>query len=229
MRGLIARRWSALRTDLIGGLLVMAPLGVTAWVLVSLIRFADGLIHLLPDRLQPEALLGFPLPGLGVLVALGMLAMVGFATRYYAGRRVVELYEGLLSRVPLLSGIYQALKQLIDTILSRRGRQFRQVVLVEYPRRGLYCLAFLTSEEDYLERDEAHLDGLVGIFLPTTPNPTSGFYLMLPRADVFAVDLSVEEAFKLIMSAGIIAPSRLRGLRPLTTDGEPSAGPPTVP
>ena len=193
----------------------MAPLGVTVWVLFALIQFADGLIEILPEWAQPSTYLGFPIPGLGVLLAGCILGAVGFATRYYAGRRIVEFYESLLGRVPLMSGIYQGVKQLFDTVFSQKGRQFRQVVVIEYPRQGLYCLAFLTNEREFLALGGAAEGPLVGVFLPTTPNPTSGFYLMVPTRDVLAVDLTVEEAFKLIMSAGIITPAAMRGARRL--------------
>jgi uncharacterized membrane protein len=152
--------------------------------------------------------LGFPLPGLGVLVAAILVLFTGLTMRYYAGQKVVAWFELLLGRVPVLSGVYQGLKQLMNTLFTSRGQHFRQVVLMEYPRRGIYCLAFVTNEDQFvrLENDER----LISIFLPTTPNPTSGFYLLIPAKDLLKLDMSSEEAFKLIMSAGIVTPGGTR-------------------
>jgi uncharacterized membrane protein len=196
------------RADFLAGILVLAPLGLTAWVFFALVGFADGLIRLLPDAAQPETYLGFPLPGLGVLVAAILVLFTGLTMRYYAGQKVVAWFELLLGRVPVLSGVYQGLKQLMNTLFTSRGQHFRQVVLMEYPRRGIYCLAFVTNEDQFvrLENDER----LISIFLPTTPNPTSGFYLLIPAKDLLKLDMSSEEAFKLIMSAGIVTPGGTR-------------------
>jgi uncharacterized membrane protein len=199
------------RSDLLAGVLVLVPLGITIWVFLALVNLADGLIRMLPDAARPETYLGFPIPGLGILVTVFMVFLVGFAMRYYAGRRIVETTERLLGRVPLLSGIYQGLKQLVQTLFTQRGQHFRQVVLVEYPRRGLFCLAFVTNTDTFIEvegTDES--DPLMSIFLPTTPNPTSGFYLLVPQSDLRRLDLTVEESFKLIMSAGIVTPDGSR-------------------
>jgi len=214
-RELISLFISSLKGALLAGTLVLAPLGITLWIFVRLVGLADSLLDLLPEAIHPEHLVGFDLPGLGLVMTLLIVTWVGYATRVYAGRRVVELYEAVLQRVPLASGMYNGLKQLIETVLSKQGRQFRQVVMVEYPRRGVYCLAFLTNESAFLELgDDPHATDLVSIFLPTTPNPTSGFYLLVPRDDLRTVDLTVEEAFKLIMSAGIVTPENNRSATP---------------
>jgi uncharacterized membrane protein len=212
--------FTELRSAFIAGVLVLAPLGVTFWVFFALVGRADRIIELLPTRLQPQALLGMSIPGLGILLSLVLVTVVGSMMQYYTGRRVVELYEGLLSRVPVLSGIYQGVKQLIDTVFMRKGAHFRQVVLVEYPRHGLYCFAFLTNEDPYLKLSGGGAD-LISIFLPTTPNPTSGFYLLVPRSDVQRVNLTPEEAFKVIMSAGIVTPESVQ-----ICSGESSHGSP---
>jgi uncharacterized membrane protein len=199
------------RSDVLAGLLVLVPLGITIWVFLAFVSLADGLIRLLPEVARPETYLGFPIPGLGILVTMAIVFLVGFGSRYYAGRRIVEWTEGLLSKVPLASGVYQGLKQLVQTLFTERGRHFRQVVMVEYPRRGLYCLAFVTNEETFFDVEGApEEESLVSIFLPTTPNPTSGFYLLVPQSDLLLVDLTVEESFKLIMSAGIVVPEGRR-------------------
>jgi len=198
-----------LRDDLLAGILVLAPVGITAWVFFFLVGIADGMIGLLPAVVRPETYLGFPIPGLGVLLALILVAITGLTMRYYAGQKVVEWYEGMLSRVPLVSGVYQGFKQLVNTLFTQRGQHFRQVVLVEYPRKGLYCFAFVTNEDTFL-KVEGSVDRLISIFLPTTPNPTSGFYLLVPAQDLLKVDITTEEAFKLIMSAGIVPPGNIR-------------------
>jgi uncharacterized membrane protein len=202
---------SRIRSDLITGLLVVVPVGITIWVLFALVDLADGLIRALPAILQPETHLGFPIPGLGVLVTMLLVLLVGLGMRYYLGQRVLEGVEGLLARVPLASSIYMGLKQVVQTVAANRGAQFRQVVLVEYPRRDLYCLAFVTNLSSFMEVEGVEGTGtLVSIFLPTTPNPTSGFYLLVPQRDLRKVDITVEEAFKLIMSAGIVTPGGIR-------------------
>jgi len=212
------------RSDLLAGALVLAPLGITAGVFYFLVNKADGLIRLMPNALRPETYLGFPIPGLGVIVALLIVALTGLFMRYYAGQRVVAWYEQVLARVPLLSGIYQGLKQLMDTLFSNRGQHFRQVVLVEYPRKGIYCLAFVTNEDPFLDVERAD-DRLISIFLPTTPNPTSGFYLLIPASDLRKVDMTSEEAFKLIMSAGIVTPHRRRVANSWVGLTNPAVGP----
>lgn len=194
-----------IRSDLLAGILVLAPLGLTAWVFFGLVDFADGLIRLLPAVVRPETYLGYPIPGLGVILALILVLLTGLTMRYYAGQKVVAWFEQLLGRVPLLSGVYQGLKQLMNTLFTNRGQHFRQVVLMEYPRRGIYCLAFVTNEDPFLRLEDENTR-LISVFLPTTPNPTSGFYLLVPAEDLLKLDMTSEEAFKLIMSAGIVTP-----------------------
>jgi uncharacterized membrane protein len=198
-----------LRADLLAGILVLAPIAITTWVFFVLVGLADGMIRVLPAAARPETYLGFPIPGLGIVLTLVLVAITGLTMRYYAGQKVVEWYESVLARVPLLSGVYQGFKQLVNTLFSQRGQHFRQVVLVEYPRKGIYCFAFVTNEDTFL-KVEGNVDRLISVFLPTTPNPTSGFYLLVPAQDLLKVDITTEEAFKLIMSAGIVPPGGIR-------------------
>jgi uncharacterized membrane protein len=203
---------SRIRSDLFAGFLVVVPVGITFWVFFALVDLADGLIRALPAVLQPETHLGFPIPGLGVLLTMVVVFLVGLGMRNYAGRRVFEVLERMLARVPLASSIYHGIKQVMETVAANRGEQFRQVVLVEYPRKGLYCMAFVTNQKHFLDVEGVvQTEAMVSIFLPTTPNPTSGFYLLVPQSELRKVDLSVEEAFKLIMSAGIVTPKNTRG------------------
>jgi len=143
------------RADLLAGLLVLVPLGMTIWVFLAFVSLADGFIRMLPAAARPETYLGFPIPGLGILVTLLVVFLVGFGMRYYAGRRLVEWAERILSKVPLASVVYQGLKQLVQTLFSKREKHFRQVVLVEYPRRDLYCLAFVTNTSSFLDVEGA--------------------------------------------------------------------------
>jgi uncharacterized membrane protein len=193
------------------GLLVIGPLWLTGWLLFTLFVFFDGAIQILPQAWQPESLFGQEIPGLGIVLSLLFVYLFGVGTRAYAGKQLVSFYEKWLERVPIINTVYQSIKQLMSTLFSKQGAHFRDVVLVEYPRQGIYCFAFLTNDSQFLEVDGQKL---LSIFLPSTPNPTTGFYLLLPVQDVLNVDLTVEEAFKLIMSAGIVAPSILRKATP---------------
>jgi uncharacterized membrane protein len=200
----VKRKWyQGLRSAFLAGILLGVPALVTIWVLITLIKFLEGAVKLLPKAIQPEELLGFPIPGLGILLAISTILLLGLATRSYVGSRLILVYERLLARVPILSSIYQGIKQLMEAVFASGKGHFQQVVLVEYPRRGAYALAFHTGDAFLQGADGTRM---VNVFLPTTPNPTSGFYLVLPEKDVVNLHISVEQAFKLIMSAGIVAP-----------------------
>lgn len=203
---MISRLLQAIRNAFIAGILLVVPLGATIWVLGFLVALLESSIRLLPRAIQPEELIGQPIPGLGVLLTFTAVLLAGALTRSFLGQRIVYFYEAVLARVPIVSSIYQGVKQLTEALFSGTDGQFRQVVLVEWPRRGVYAIAFHTGEA-FLTVGDPNQE-LVNVFLPTTPNPTSGFYLMLPRSEIRPLDLSVEEAFKLIMSAGIVAPDR---------------------
>lgn len=203
---MISRVFQGIRVAFLAGILVVVPLGATIWVLTFVMGILESTVRLLPDGIQPEVLIGRPIPGLGILLTLTTVMLAGTLTRSFFGRRVIEFYEAMLGRVPIVSSVYQGVKQLTEALFSGSEGQFRQVVLVEWPRRGVYAIAFHTGEA-FLSADDPD-EELVNVFLPTTPNPTSGFYLMLPRSEIRPLDLTVEEAFKLIMSAGIVAPGR---------------------
>ncbi len=209
--------WGHFRLSFGAGILVSGPFLLTGWLLVKLFGFVDGVIKILPRSLQPDVLFGYDIPGLGILLSVLFVYLSGLATRMYAGRQVVQFYEGLLKKVPIINGIYQSIKQLMTTLFSKKAAHFRNVVLVEYPRRGIFCFAFLTNDTPYLKINDQEM---LSIFLPSTPNPTTGFYLLLPKEEIWQVDLSVEEAFKSIMSAGIVTPELLRTATRLKTDQE---------
>lgn len=217
--GWIQNIFSHLKLSIIAGLLVSTPFLLTGWLLFKLFGFIDSTIEILPITWQPKSFLGRDLPGLGILLSILFIYLCGLATHNYAGKQMVRFYETLLTRVPLINGLYQAIKQFVSTLFSEKGNNFREVVLVEYPRKGIFSFAFLTNQKSYLQMpisssNDSEKHDLLSIFLPSTPNPTTGFYLLIPKKDVWSVDLSVEEAFKLIMSAGIVTPDLTRKARP---------------
>ncbi|UCE86231.1 MAG: DUF502 domain-containing protein [Deltaproteobacteria bacterium] len=199
--------WETLRRYFVAGLLVFAPIGVTVWAIAWIIQRLDNLF--LPHILR----LAFPdleqaprLPVVGALFTLVVIILIGVAARHLFGAELVRVWERLLRRVPVARSIYGAVKQLLEAMFSARAREhFRRVVMIEYPRKGIYALAFTTGPARGLLQDVTE-DRMINCFLPTTPNPTSGFYLLVPEQDVIEVALTVEDAFKLVMSAGLVSP-----------------------
>lgn len=194
-----------LRRYLIAGLLVWLPILVTVLIITFLIDLVDQTLLLLPFGLQPEVLFGFRIPGLGVLLSGVVLLVTGMIVTNLLGSNMVRLWEGLLGRIPFVRAIYSASKQLTETLFSGSGKSFRKVVLVRYPHPGLWTLAFLTGD-GMAEANRKTGSDLVNIFVPTTPNPTSGFFLMVAREDMIELDLPVDAGIKLILSAGAVAP-----------------------
>ena len=197
------RRW------LVAGLLVWVPLGVTFLVVKLLIDLADQVLVLIPWDYRPENLLGFHIPGLGVALTALIVVITGMVFANLFGRRLVRLWEDMLARVPLVRSIYSSVKQITETLFSTQGKSFRKVVLVEYPRRDLWTLAFLTGDTAQALIDMTGRD-LVSIYVPTTPNPTSGFFIMVPREDIVELDITVEAGLKLILSTGVVVPEHLK-------------------
>ncbi|TXI43346.1 DUF502 domain-containing protein [Methylophilus sp.] len=189
----------------ITGLLVLVPLFITVWVLKTLVQTLDQSLLLLPVAWRPETLLGVDIPGFGVILTVGIVLATGLVATNIFGQQLIELWEGLLIRVPVVKSIYSSVKQVSDTLFSDSGNAFRQALLIEYPRQGSWTIAFLTGTPG---GDVAnHLQGeYVSVYVPTTPNPTSGFFLMLPKSDVIALDMSVDQALKYIISMGTVAP-----------------------
>ena len=193
------------RSYLIAGLLVWLPIVVTVLILKFLIDLVDRSLLLLPAMLQPEILIGFRIPGLGFLLSGAVLLLTGMVVTNLLGRNMVKVWEGLLARIPVVRAIYSASKQLTETLFSGSGKSFRKVVLVTYPRPGMWTLAFVTGD-GLLEANRKTGRDLVNVFVPTTPNPTSGFFLMVPREDLVELDIPVDVGIKLILSAGAVAP-----------------------
>jgi uncharacterized membrane protein len=194
-----------MRKYFITGLLILVPLAITLWVLNLIIGTMDQSLLLLPVAWRPETLIGFSIPGLGSILTLLIIFLTGLATRNFIGRRLVMLWEAVLKRIPVVSSIYSSVKQVSDTLFSSSGNAFRKAVLVQYPRQGSWTIAFVTGVPGGDVRN--HLKGdYVSIYVPTTPNPTSGFFLMVPRADTIELNMNVDEALKYIVSMGVVAP-----------------------
>lgn len=201
-----------LRRYLIAGLLLWLPLGVTVLVIRLLVGTMDQTLLLLPERLRPDALFGFQIPGLGLVLAVSVVLLTGMLVANLFGRRLLTLWERLLSRIPLVRSIYMAVKQLAETMFSGGGQSFRKVLLIEYPRRGLWTLAFQTGP-GVGEAQQKTGREVVNVYVPTTPNPTSGFFLMVPREDVVELDMSVDDGLKMIISMGVVVPNGAKAER----------------
>jgi len=224
------------RRYFITGLLIWVPIGITLWVLDLVITTMDLSLSLLPQTWQPVALLGRHVPGLGALLTVIVIFATGVLATNFLGQRLVRIWEGLLSRIPIVRTIYSSVKQVSDTLLSPQGNAFRKALLVEYPRKGSWTIGFLTGTPaqevqqrvaqaaTVFEPDAGSGAEMVSIYVPTTPNPTSGFFLMMRKDETIELDMSVDEALKYIVSMGVVAPpvrNRAAGLRgPLTKKAE---------
>ncbi len=194
------------------GMAVTIPFGLTVYILIFLINLMDGLLGIIPARLHPDQILGLHVPGLGVIFTLVLILLIGLTTRSILGRCFLLWGEAVVYRIPLVRGIYQALKQIVHAMMNTKGESFKRVVLVEFPRKGLYTVAFVTGIASGEVRQKTQ-ERCINLFIPTTPNPTSGFYMMVPENEVVRLDMSVEEAFKLIMSGGMVTPSYPRAVQ----------------
>ena len=187
------------------GLLVWLPIGATVLVVSLLLDIMGRLTTLLPPALRPEELFGVPVPGLDIFVALLVLILTGVLAANLLGKRLVRWYESILAKIPLVRTVYSAVKNFSEIVLSDSNSSFKKALLIQYPREDLYSLAFQTSEEP-AEVQAVTGEEIVTVFLPTTPNPTSGFMLFVPRKDVIELDMPVEEALKMIISLGVVVP-----------------------
>ena len=203
------RPMTRLRTYFLTGLVIAGPIGITLYLSWSLIQWIDGWVKpLLPVHYNPDTYLPFPVPGVGLIVSVCVLIMVGFFTANIAGRSLISFGERILGRMPLVRNLYSGLKQIFETVLSESGSSFKRAGIIEYPRRGLWAIVFVATDTKgevvaKLDQDQ----DLISVFLPTTPNPTSGFLLFVPRNEVMLLDMSVEDAAKLVISAGLVTPN----------------------
>jgi uncharacterized membrane protein len=189
----------------ITGLLVLVPLFITVWVLSSVIGIMDQSLFLLPMSWRPKALLGHEIVGIGAVLTVLIILFTGLVATNFFGKQLINLWEAMLARVPFVKSIYASVKQVSDTLFSDTGNAFRHAVLVQFPRQGTWTIAFITGQPggdivNYLQGD------FVSVYVPTTPNPTGGYFLMMPRADIVELDMSVDEALKYIISMGVVAP-----------------------
>lgn len=199
MRGQLIKRY------FITGLLIWVPLVITGWVLSTIVSALDQSLRLLPETIHPQALFGFAIPGTGAVLTLLMILLTGLLATNFIGQKLVHWWEKLLARIPVVNSVYNSVKQVSDTLFSPNGNAFRKAVLVRYPHQNSWTIAFLTGQPggDVVN----HLDGqYVSVYVPTTPNPTSGFFLMMPTKDVVDLDMTVDEALKYIISMGVVAP-----------------------
>ena len=193
------------RRYLIAGLLIWVPLGITILVVRLLINWLDGTVMLIPEAYRPETLLGYAIPGLGVLLSFAVVILTGLLAANLFGRNLVKFWERLLSHVPLVRSVYSGAKQLAETMFSDDGQSFRKVLLVEFPRRGLWTLGFLTGRDQGEAQRKTGQD-VINVYIPTTPNPTGGYFVMVPREDVQELDISVDDGLKMLMSMGAVVP-----------------------
>ncbi|MGH8496384.1 MAG: DUF502 domain-containing protein [Gammaproteobacteria bacterium] len=198
-------RFATLRRYLVAGLLIWVPLGVTLLVVAFLINLMDRTLILIPPPYRPERLFGFDIPGLGAVLLFILVLVTGMLVANLFGRRLVTFWESLLNRIPLVRSVYSGAKQVAETMLSDASDSFKKVYLIEYPRRGIWSMCFQTATEigELQARTE---EEVVCVFVPTTPNPTSGFIVFAPRDDLRELSMSVDEGIKMIISLGVVAP-----------------------
>ncbi|MCG8324918.1 MAG: DUF502 domain-containing protein [Thiotrichales bacterium] len=196
---------TTLRKLVIAGLLVWLPLAATIIIVKLVIDLLDKTILLLPPEFRPENVLGFSIPGFGLIFAIAVLLFTGIFAANFFGRQLVGFWENLLGRIPLVRSIYTSVKQVSTTLLTSDSNSFRKAVLVEYPRKGIWSIGFLTNQ-GLPAACGISGEQLISVFVPTTPNPTSGFIVMLPQQDVQELDMTVEEGFKFIISMGVVIP-----------------------
>jgi uncharacterized membrane protein len=204
---------NALRRWLLAGLLVLVPLAVTVWLLNWFIGTLDQTLQILPVDWQPDKLLGFHIPGFGVLLALAIVLSIGAVASNFLGRKLVRWWDALLSRIPIVRSIYSSVKQVSDTLFSENGNAFRKALLVQWPREGVWTIAFQTGMPG---GDVAnHLTGdYMSVYVPTTPNPTGGYFVMLKRSDCIELKMSVDEALTYVISMGVVVPGTAASYKP---------------
>jgi len=196
----------ALRNYLIAGLLIWVPVMVTVWVVRFVSGILDQSIVLLPPSWRPEAVFGQYVPGFGIVLALLVLFLTGFLARDLLGEKLIEGVESLIRRIPVIGPVYGGAKTFSETVLTEKGKSFKQVVMVEFPRKGAWSVGFLMAE-DFAEIRARANDDMVNVFVPTTPNPTTGFLISVNRHEVMFMDMSPDDAFKMIFTLGVITPT----------------------
>jgi len=193
----------------IAGLLVVVPLYLTIYIFSLIVGYMDTLLNYLPESMQPDVYLKFHIPGLGVIFTIVVIFLMGLLATNLMGKKLVEIGDNILDRIPFFRSIYKPLKQFMETFLVTGYSGFRRVVLVEFPSKGMYSVGFLTGVAAG-EVQSKTKEKVVNVFLPTTPNPTTGFYILIPEKDIIPLEMSVEDAFKLIITGGMVSPENVK-------------------
>lgn len=204
-----ASLFARLRSSFLTGLVVIAPVGLTIWLIWTVIGWIDGwVLPLVPHRLRPEEYIGINLRGVGVIIFLLFTVIIGWIGKGLIGRSLIRWGESIVDRMPVVRSIYSGIKQISETVFAQSERSFEKACLIQYPRKDIWAIGFISTTAKGEVARRAQTSGkLVSVFLPTTPNPTSGFLLFLPQEDVIELDMSVEEAAKLVISAGLVYPN----------------------
>lgn len=202
-----------LKRYILSGLLLWLPVIATLFIIRFIFDIFNQGMKLLPSQYQPEALLGISVPGLGFIITIIILMISGAFASNFFGKKLVRLGENILERIPLIRSIYKAIKQVTQAILGSNERSFRQVVVIEFPKEGCYSMAFQTSESIAIDQVNPNL---TTVFIPTTPNPTSGFLLMVPSENVRLIDIPIEEALRFVISLGVVTPEKFSTLKPVS-------------
>ncbi|MCF4098323.1 DUF502 domain-containing protein [Maritalea mediterranea] len=203
------------------GLVIAAPIGLTIYITWSIIRIVDDFVKpLIPSQYNPDTYLPVTVPGFGLVIAFVAIVLLGFLTANLVGRTLVQFGESILHRMPFVSVLYRGLKQIFETVVSQSHSNFKQVGLIQYPREGLWALVFISTSAKGEVADKVHGEDIISVFLPTTPNPTSGFLLFVPRKDIKILDMSVEDGAKLVISAGLVSPEYQAKMAELAEEAE---------
>ncbi|WP_101047154.1 DUF502 domain-containing protein [Macromonas nakdongensis] len=214
---------AALRKWLLAGLLVLVPLIITLWVLDWVVSTLDQTLNILPEAWQPERWLGMHIPGLGVLLALAIVLTIGALASNFVGNRLVNWWHALLHRIPVVRSIYSGVKQVSDTLLSDKGNAFRKALLVQWPREGLWTIGFLTGAPGGDVARHLPAQDYLSLYVPTTPNPTGGYFVMVHKRDCIELAMSVDEALTYVISMGVIVPGGAKGAA--SAPAAPAVGP----
>lgn len=202
-------RFNALRNNFLAGVVIIAPIGLTVWLIWTVVGWIDGwVLPFVPETLMPEQYIGINLRGVGVVFFLIFTVLVGWVAKGLIGRSFIRWGESLVSRMPVVRSIYNAVKQIAETVFAQSDTSFDKACMIQHPREGVWAIAFIsTTAKGEVDRKLPPDEEIVTVFMPTTPNPTSGFLLFLPRSDVIELDMSVEDAAKLVISAGLVYPA----------------------
>ena len=204
------------RRYMLTGVMVLVPVFLTVWALVALLAWSDNVLRLIPPSYRPEALLGFPLPGLGLLMTLFIVFLIGGFVANVMGRQLLGFGERLLERIPLVRWFYFSSKRILEALFFKGRDSFRRVVLIEYPRKGLYSIGFVSGEAR--GKIDAAIHGrCFTVFVPTTPNPTSGYLIVVPESEIIPLNWTVDEAFNFVISAGVLLPGESGEPEPIVT------------